>query len=366
MWVIAAMMVASCAEICLVVRDFMVEIVRRFREPTVEAEVKRRTDSADVPIARPATPDVKELGLHEWLVSDPKTYPINSFRQAAAIFGAFLIVAVLCATVLSDMYGEWIGMGCTVFMVAGVISVGMHKPSLAWRVRREVRIASVASSHGAEYVSMDVPGQGWDLTGVRRRVDQVARDWAGGGPLGRVSSRAKNGDSGEVESQGSISVLDEKPVEVIRSASRPYLEYGMEKLETNVFRFYVVAEILSLPYVAIHRRPNVRTRQQRRAVYGGFIDQAYVVDAGCQETLSRLSRRTRELMVGVHVDKMVLDGGWAVLWWDGRISGGIDFGRGQNWDGRMDMASEKTWDGVQKVRALLTSIENDLAIGGLG
>jgi hypothetical protein len=43
----------------------------------------------------------------------------------------------------------------------------------------------------------------------------------------------------------------------------------------------------------------------------------------------------------------------------------MDFGKGQNWDGRMDLASEKTWDGVTKVRSLLASIENDAVCSAL-
>jgi len=68
-------------------------------------------------------------------------------------------------------------------------------------------------------------------------------------------------------------------------------------------------------------------------------------------------------MVGVHVDKMVADRGWAVFWWDSEEDATLTFG-GQNWKGRMDMASEKTWDGVKKVQSLLTSLENDISIRG--
>ena len=161
-------------------------------------------------------------------------------------------------------------------------------------------------------------------------------------------------------------MLEAKPVEAIRSASHPCFEYGMEKLKTSVFRFYVVAEAVSVPYVAIKRHLKIPARQQRHAMDGSLVDQSYAVAPGCEAAFSRLSRRTRELMIGVHVDKMVLDRGWAVLWWDGRLSGRVDFGKGQNWDARMDMSSEQTWESVKKVRALLASIENDLAFGGSG
>ena len=140
----------------------------------------------------------------------------------------------------------------------------------------------------------------------------------------------------------------------------------MEKLKTNVFRFYVVVETLPLPYVAVRRRTDFPARRRRQVVDGVLVGQSYAVALGCEDAFSRLSHHTRELMADVCVDKMVVDRGWAVLWWDGRIFGGIDFGKGQNWDGRMDMASEKTWDGVKKVRALLSSIENDLTISGSG
>ena len=363
--IVYAILALVCAsQTFLLVRDRIREVRRRHREPEVEAEVKRRMGSVYDPTPRPATPEVRVPSLHEWLTADPENYPVNAtrVRLVATIYLAFGLGCVVSVVYAGD-WGEWIGMALMLPTVAGTIWAGLYKPSLVWRVRREARIAFIARSHDAEYIVEDVPGQGWDLNQVRNRVGQIVRDWDKG--VQRDGSfLPKGGSDDPAQTGGTTSVLDAKPVEAIRSTSQPYLEYGMEKFKRNVFRFYIVTGTLALPYLAVRRRMELSARRQRRLVDSSQIDQMYTVVTGCGDVFSHLSRRTKEMMVGVHVDTMVLYQGWAVLWWDGKIFGGIDFGKGQNWDGRMDLASEKTWDGVAKVRALLTSIENDMSVSG--
>ena len=347
----------------LYTRVRIAEMLRRHREPEVEAEVKRRLAANYAPIARPATPDVRMPNLHEWLTADPETYPINSFRPALAMYTGPIAVCIICG-----MYTDQ-NVFYTVVFILIPIAVGLpiyimvHKPSLVWRVRREVRISTIARKHGAEYVAEDFPGQGLDLTDLRNRVDQVSRIWNLEGYLLDVHPRDEDNVSSGIKTKVVLSLLDVKPGEVIRCESHPYFEYGMEKLKTNVFRFYVLMETMPMPYIAVIREKDLRGRQQKKAMANLSVDQLYSEAPGCEGVFSSLSHRTRELMVGVHVDKMVADRGWAVFWWDSEEDATLTFG-GQNWKGRMDMASEKTWDGVKKVQSLLTSLENDISIRG--
>jgi len=333
---------ATAYHLCLWVRDIMAELSLR-RDTVVEEEVLRRMDTADVPIAHPATPESPSQDREEWLLSSPETYPSYNTHAVYVLLGVFFLVCVITAAYASQWY-DWMLLILAPMALGAILWMTIRKPSLVWRVRREVRIARVANRHSADYVTVDHPGQGWDLSGVEGRVEQASKEWSG----------------------EATSLFETKPVEVIRSSSRPCFEYGMERINTKIYRFYILAETMPLPYMAIKRQMKLSPRQQRQRIDQSRADQAYAVAPGCEAAFSRLSRRTQELMVAIHVNTMVLDRGWAVLWWDGRLSGRVDFGKGQNWDARMDMSSEQTWESVKKVRALLASIENDLAFGGSG
>ena len=344
--VVALVIVILClVPAFLAIRARIAEMLRRHREPEVEAEVRRRLAANYAPIAQPATPDVRMPNLHEWLTADRETYPIN--RPMFAFYAGYFAICIVCAAYTDTNVFHIVAFSLMPIMFGIPIYIGNRKPSRTWRVRREVRMSTIARKHGAEYVAEDFPGQGLDLGDFRKRVDHVSRLWNLEGDVHPHDGDASSGAKTKVV----VSLLDVKPGEVIRCLSHPYFEYGMEKPKTDVYRFYVLMETMPMPYIAFIRKTDLRGRQRRKAMANLAVGQLYTEAKGCEGVSSYLSHRTRELMVGVRMDKMVTDRGWAIFWWDSV----------EDW---MDLASEKSWDGVKKVRGLLTSLENDISIRG--
>lgn len=358
-------------EAVLLIRDIVREAVRRSREPDVEQEVKRRLSQWDLVVAHPVVPDVPPWDKQKYQSRDCELFPTNMGRRTTAALGmSFTVLIILSALTHGSTIVLIVWLPA---MVVGVVAVIVCGPSWPARVRNQVRITQVASHHGGEYVTINHPGDGWDLPQLTQVVHATSRDW---NAMSDQESQVKSGlDATRFPQRlGKMSICEEQAIFTIRFESAPRYEYGRTKLRTiagnrvsenkQYFYFYILAEVNPSFQLCVRRRTYLDPAEQRHpAPDDSVLDPLFETEPGCQEVFERLSAKTRQMMADARLDKMVIAGGWAMFWWDGDTNwgGGMHLGGGMDWDGDMEMASEKTWAGVDKVRGVLASIENDFS-----
>jgi len=372
-WAAVLATAAFCilAEVVLFVRDVVTEQVRRSRTPEVEAEVSERLKNGELSVARPVIPGIVPLDEQKYASAECELYPANRGRQRVAMFGIAVIVLAALVPFIHGSVGVGVYIVWSCLLAAGIVWVTIRHPSTVTRVRYRVQVGDVASRHGGQYVGIDHPGDGWDLAGFTQAVRAANRDWTTMSDMESQVSRW--GDPTQpTDRPTDMSILDEHVIFAIRFESGLRCEYGKTKLRMvpghtppqnrYFFYFYVLAEINRPFQLCLRRRAYLSPREQSHSVPdGSVLDPLYEIEPGYEEVFARLSPRTRQMMADARLDKMVVSGNWAMLWWDGRTnwSDAMYLGKDLDWDGRMDMSSERTWDGVDKVRAMLASMEDD-------